>query len=88
MEKSAEIIELTGAHLPTGDTPQSVISLLNTLNIKAERGELIGLAVAYVEPQNHVFTHICNGSATWNMIVSAVGALFYDVHRKWAGTGK
>jgi hypothetical protein len=82
--KSAEIIALTESHLPTGDTPTSIICLLENLNQKAERGELVGMCVAYIESNGHVFTHICHGSSTWSQIVSAVTALFHDINVKWS----
>lgn len=84
-KKSAKIIALTGNHLPTGDTPEAVVSLLKSLVDKASRGEITGMAVSWIEAQNDVCYQIAQGSSSTSTLVSAVTALFMEINLRWAG---
>lgn len=83
--KSADIVALTPNHLPIGGTPQGVVNLLVDLVKKAERGELRGMAVAWVEGQNSIYTQIAEGCAGSSLLVASVSALFYEINQRWAG---
>lgn len=84
-QTTAEIISLTPHHMAIGKTHESVIHLLNCLMKKAERGELLGLAVAAVEGQNDIVFQIAQGSAQSSLLVSGVAALNYEINRRWSG---
>lgn len=82
-KKSAKIIALTNNHLHTGDTPEAVVNLLASLNDKASRGEITGIAVSWIEPQNNICTQIVQGSSSASSLVSGVTALFMDINMIW-----
>lgn len=79
------IVCLTRSHLPVGAVDDSVADILIELTDKAKRGELLGLAVAYVSGNNDVYLPIAMGSAPVSSMVGAVGALNYEINRRWAG---
>ena len=83
-KKSAKIFSLTTNHPPTGYTPKSVIELIQDLNLRAERGELTGIAVAYVQSSGRVAVQMEQGSSSSSQLVSAVTALFWDINKKWS----
>ena len=84
-KKSAKVIALTSNHLPTGDTPETIKALLRYLSEKAGRGEIVGMAVSWVEPQNDVCFQIAQGHSSNSSLVSAVTALFYEINLRWSG---
>lgn len=77
------IICLTDQHLPVGATDAEVADLLMELIKKAQRAELLGIAVAYVEGNNKVSVRIASGAADAAMLVGAVGALDYEINKRW-----
>lgn len=82
-KKTENIVCLTNNHLPVGATDADVAQLLYDLIQKAQRGELLGIAVAYVEGNNQVDVRIASGSAHAGLLVSAVSALHYDINKRW-----
>lgn len=81
----ARIFSLTKNHLPIGSTEKDVVSLLESLIEKAERGELLGLACAWVEGNNDVALRIADGSANAGLLAGAVSALNFEINYKWSG---
>ena len=77
-----KIFSLTRNHLPTGATDPSVITLLESLISKAERGELLGMACAWVEGNHDCVHQIAVGSADAGKLVAGVSILNYDINRR------
>ena len=82
-KKKAKVISLTGHHLSTGDTPESVKNLLATLVQKSEKGEILGMAVSWTEGQNDIFSSTAFGSARYGDLVAGVSGLLHDLNAKW-----
>lgn len=79
-----KVIAITKTHLPIGGTPIVVVDLLEQLIQKAERGELRGMAVAWVEGNGDVVHQIAEGCAGNSSLVAAVTALFWYINKQWA----
>ena len=82
-KKKAEVIALTGNHLSTGDTPESVKKLLIELGEKAESGELLGISAAWTEGNNDIYSSTAFGSARYGDLVAAVCGLLHDLNKNW-----
>ena len=81
--KKAKVIALTGCHLSTGDTPQSVKQLLADLTQRAENGEILGIAAAWSEGQNDIYSSTAMGSARYSDLVAGVSGLLHDLNARW-----
>ena len=81
----SNVVPLTGHHMSIGDTPDSVKIMLLSLVEKANRGELLGLAAAWVEGGNDVGFQIAQGAASSPHLVAAVSTLQYEINRRWSG---
>lgn len=83
---SDNIIALTSAHLPTGNLDHDMISFLRSLLVKAERGDITGMAVAWVEGQDNTTSYqIESGCARGELLVASVTGMFWEVNRRWRG---
>lgn len=76
---TAEIHTPFGAVRPVAETPKDVIELLETTLERAKRGEISGLALAYVEGNLSCTTDWASGLAAGNLLVSVVTNLFWRV---------
>lgn len=85
IKKTADVFSLTRNHLPTGTTDKAVINLLESLIDKAERGELLGVACAWVEGNNDIGLRIADGSANAGLLAASVGALNFEINYRWSG---
>lgn len=82
--KDKKIVSLTKNHISLGETPDDVKQFLYLLVEKAERGELQGLAIAWVEGLNNVHIKISEGCAGSYCLVAGVSGLNYEINRLWA----
>ena len=87
MSESADVINLTNAHLPTGKVDAEIVLLLSSLLAKARRGDLTGMCIAWVEGQNDVVYQIEGGFARDALLVAGASGLFWEVHRRWRANG-
>ena len=78
-----DIIPLTGAHLPIGVADEETIALLRGLLAKAERGDLIGIGVYWVEYQNDVLCSIAPGCARAALMVAGASLLYDETKKSW-----
>lgn len=83
--KSCEVIPMSRVHLPIGGTSPDIVNVLESLIVKAERGELLGLVVGYVEGNNEVRTQIASGSADAGLLVAAASSLCFEINARWSG---
>lgn len=81
----AKIFSLTRNHLPIGTTDRDIVGLLESLIEKAERGELLGLACAWVEGNNNIGLRIADGSANAGLLAGSVSALNFEINYRWSG---
>lgn len=82
----AEIHALSHAHLPIGKPVPEITSLLRSLLVKAKRGDVTGLCVAWVEGcENETNYQVEAGHARGALLVAAVSGLFWEVNRLWRG---
>lgn len=80
------IVPLTNAHLPIGQPNSDIVSLLRSLLLKAGRGDITGLGIAWVEGQeNETNYQIESGCARGALLVAAVSGMFWEVNRRWRG---
>jgi len=83
-KERCQIFYLTKNHPPTGDYSVDVVCMLENVLQKARRGEILGIALAFVEGNNNVRIGIADGCAHSALLVAAVGALNFEIHSKWS----
>lgn len=79
-----KIICLTRNHPPIGQPDPDVMEALTDISLKASRGEISGIAFAWVEKQGDCVHQVCSGSADSSTLVAAVSALSYNINKRWA----
>ena len=74
------VVRLPGIAAPRARIPQeSVVALLADLLKRAKRGEVAGIACAWVTSEEACEAHWATGSASANMMVSATSQLNFAV---------
>lgn len=79
----ADIIPLTNAHLPTGHQDEEIVGILRALLARAEKGDIIGLGVYWIEGQNDILVDIKPGCARAALMVAAASRLYKETDRRW-----
>lgn len=80
----ADFHALTSAHLGTGEPCADVVQLLKEYLARAERGEIIGLSVAYVEASNKIVSGWATGCASGDHMMLSVHDLHARVTQVWS----
>lgn len=79
---SAKLYALTNARIADGLPRSDVIDLIADLLKRAKRGEIIGVAVGYVEGNDSTFTDWAAGTASQAAMVTAVTCLQFKLMKK------
>lgn len=66
---------LTEAHLGTSNQQNDIVELLEDLLVRAKKGEIIGLSVAFVMGNNTPVTNIASGCASADHMMLAILSL-------------
>jgi hypothetical protein len=82
-KKRAEFHSILNAHISTGEPCADVVEMLKKLLAEAKRGEVIGLAVAWVHGNNDVSAKWASGCADGNLLMAAVHSLHTRVSKVW-----
>jgi hypothetical protein len=79
----AEIHALTAAHLGIGEPVKEIVALLKSTLEAAERGEIIGIAIAKVDGGNSTSNTYESGHADGALLMMAVHSLHYRITKTW-----
>lgn len=79
----ADVIPLTDAHLPTGHVDEEMVSLLRAILARAERGDVLGLGIYWIEGQNDILMDVKAGCARAALMVAAAGRLYDETNKRW-----
>lgn len=79
----AEVIALSNAHLGIGEPDEEIIGLLRAVLARAEKGDVIGLGMYWVEGQNDIFMDVKAGCARAALMVAAASRLFKETDKRW-----
>lgn len=74
---------LTGAHLSTGRPCLDVVELLKNALVRAEQGEIIGLAIAVVDGAGQTMNSYAPGTAESHRMMLAVHSLHHRITKLW-----
>lgn len=80
----AEVIPITGAHLGIGEPDEEIVSLLRAVLARAEKGDVIGLGMYWIEGQNDILLDVKAGCARAALMVSGAWKLFKETDQRWS----
>lgn len=81
--KKKKVEPLFGVFPTSCDIPKDVIELLEYYLKRAKKGEIAGIAVAFVDGAGSVCSNHAPGCADKNLMMAAVHSLHTDVTRVW-----
>lgn len=79
----AEVYALTDAHLSINQPDEEIISLLRGALERAERGDVTGLGIYWIEGQNDILVSVIPGCARGALMVAGSSRLYDETKKRW-----